>query len=172
MMKKIKFFSLLLVLPAFALILSGCGKSVSKITGEKAAEKILEKQMGGQANVDIDNGNVKVKSERGNIETGDNVKVPADFPSDVYVIDGKIITAISSPADKTFTISIDTDTSPEEASSVYQEKFKADGWKITGTMSYEGSSSVTAEKDTRTASVFMNKNGDKTNVVLGVMEKQ
>lgn len=170
MTKKIKFFRLLLILPIFILILSGCGKSVSKIVGEKAAEKIIENQTGGQAKVDINNGNVKVVSNEGNFETGSDVKLPADFPSDVYVIDGKIIAAMSNQANKGFTLSIDAAISLEEASSIYQEKLKADGWRITGTMNYGDSSSVVAGKDKRTASVFMSKSGDKTTIVLGVAE--
>ncbi|MFA6394232.1 MAG: hypothetical protein WCW25_05215 [Patescibacteria group bacterium] len=170
MVKKSKLFSLLLILPLATLILSGCGKSASELAGERAAEKSIENQLGGQADVDINNGNIKVESEQGNIETGDSVKLPDDFPSDVYVIDGKIIVATSNQAEKSFMLSIDATTGLEEAYSVYQEKFKAAGWQLTGTMNFGDSASVVAEKDKRAASIYLSRNGDKTNVVVGVAE--
>jgi len=169
--KKFKFLSLLLILPIFTLILSGCGKSVSQIVGEKATEKIIENQTGGKANVDINNGNVKVDTKEGSIETGANVKLPADFPSDVYVIEGSMVAAMSDQANKSFTISIEINKSLEEASTIYQTELKKQGWSITGTMNFGESSSVVAEKDNRTVSVYINKSNDKTTVVLGVATK-
>lgn len=171
MAKKIKFFSLLLILPVFTLVLAGCGKSVSQIVGEKAAEKMIEGQTGGRTKVDIDNGNVKVETKEGNLETGSNVKLPADFPGDVYVIGGNIIAVMSDQANKSFTVSIEINKSLEEAAAIYQTELKKQGWNITGTMNFGDFSSVAAEKDDRTASVFISKNTDKTTVVLGVAEK-
>jgi hypothetical protein len=165
--QKFKFLSLLLILPIFTLVLSGCGKSISQMAGEKAAEKIIENQTGGKANVDINNGNVKVNTKEGNIETGSNVKLPADFPSDVYVIDGNMVAAMSDQANKGFTISIEINKSLDEAFAIYQDEFKKQDWKITGTMNFGESASVAAEKDNRTASVFISKSDDKTTVILG-----
>ncbi len=171
MTRKIKFLSLLLILPIFTLVFTGCGKSVSQTVGEKAAEKIIENRMGGKANVDVDNGNVKINTAGGNLETGSNVKLPADFPSDVYIIDGNIVTAMSDQANKGFTISIEINKSLEEASSIYQAELKKQGWNITGTMNFGDSASVIAEKVNRTASVFISKSADKTTVVLGIATK-
>ena len=165
--QKFKFLSLLLILPIFTLVLSGCGKSISQMAGEKAAEKIIENQTGGKANGDINNGNVKVNTKEGNIETGSNVKLPADFPSDVYVIDGNMVAAMSDQANKGFTISIEINKSLDEAFAIYQDEFKKQDWKITGTMNFGESASVAAEKDNRTASVFISKSDDKTTVILG-----
>ncbi|MFA6106263.1 MAG: hypothetical protein WC745_01175 [Patescibacteria group bacterium] len=171
MIKNSKLFSFLLILPLFILILGGCGKSASEIAGEKAAEKNIENQTGGQANVDINNGSIKIEGSLGKIESGDNVKLPAYFPDDVYVIEGKIITAFSNQADKSITLSIDSTASIKEAFTIYQEKLKATGWLITGIMNYGDSANVIAEKDKRTASIFMNKSGDKISVVLVIAEK-
>jgi len=169
--QKIKFYGFLLILPVMALILGGCGKSLSQIAGEKATEALIENQTGGAAKVDINSGNVKVNTAEGSFESGANVKLPADFPKDVYVIDGNIIAAISNQENKGFSISIESDKSPEEVSVIYQDKLKNDGWKITGTMSFEGSSSVIAEKDTRTVSVIIAKNDNKTTVTVSIGTK-
>ncbi|MFA5359519.1 MAG: hypothetical protein WC349_00960 [Patescibacteria group bacterium] len=165
--KKFKFLSLLLILPIFTLVLSGCGKSVSQMAGEKAAEKMIENQMGGKADIDVDGGNVKINTKEGSIEAGDDVKLPTDFPNDVYVIDGKIVAAMSDQANKGFTVSIEINKSLDEAFAIYQDEFKKQDWKITGTMNFGESASIAAEKDNRTASVFISKSDDKTTVILG-----
>lgn len=171
MKKKIRFSGLLLLLPIFIFILSGCGKSISEMTGEKAAEKIIEDRIGGKANVDVDNGNVRIETKDGNFETGKNIKLPSDFPRDVYVIEDNLTSAMSNQADGGFTISLETGKTVEEVSSIYQEKLKAESWDITGTMNYGDSSSVIAEKDSRVVSVFSSKNADKTAVIIGIGKK-
>ena len=164
--KKIKFYFLFSVAVVLSLSLAGCGKSVSQKASEKTAEKIIEKQTGGKADVDINKGNVKVETKEGKMEAGENVKLPSDFPKDIYVIDGTIKAAISDQARDSQTISIETDKSMDEVSSLYQEKLKSDGWKITGTMAYGDVSTVVAEKDNRTASVVISKGDNKTTVTL------
>ncbi|UMG93574.1 hypothetical protein [Nocardioides sp. TF02-7] len=42
---------------------------------------------------------VKVESSDGTFEVGDDVALPDDFPSDVPLLDGQLISASSSPAD-------------------------------------------------------------------------
>jgi len=169
--QKLKLYGLLVMLPAMAITLAGCGKSVSQMIGEKVAQTAINSQTGGKANVDLSNNNVKVNSKEGSYEAGDNVKLPDGFPSDVYVIPGKIGSAITSASSAGFTISITTDKSVEEAAAAYQDKFKADGWKITGTMNFGESSSVVAEKDNRTASVIISKGDNNTSVVLSTGNK-
>jgi len=169
--QKGKFYLLLPVLAIAVLALVGCGKSVSRKAGEKAAEKIIEAQSGGKANVDINGQNVKVETEQGKIEAGENVKLPSDFPSDVYVIDGTIKIAISGQADEGQTVSIETDKKIEEVLSIYKEKLKSDGWNITGTMNFGEVATVIAEKDDRSVSVSTGASDGKTTVNIVVAKK-
>ena len=169
--QKVGFYFLLPVLAMTILVLAGCGKSVSQKASEKAAEKMIEAQSGGKADVDISGQNMKVETDQGKWETGENVKLPSDFPKDVYIIDGTIKMAISDQATGGQTISIETNKSVSEVSSTYQEKLKSDGWKITGTMNFGEASNVIAEKDNRTVTVAINKSDDKTTVTIGVGKK-
>lgn len=155
------------VLAVAVVFLAGCGKSAN----EKAAEKIIEAQSGGKADVDINDKNVKVETEKGTMESGENVKLPADFPKDVYVIDGTIKAAISDKDNQGQTISIETDKDVAEISTVYQEKLKADGWKITGTMNFGDSATVVGEKDDRVVSIIAGKSDGKTMVNVSVGKK-
>ena len=166
--QKVKFYFFLSSAVILSLSLTGasCGKKISQKASEKTTEKIIEKQIGGKADVDIDKGNVKVETKEGKMEAGENVKLPSDFPKDIYVIEGTIKVAVSDQARESRTISIETDKSMDEVYSLYQEKLKSDGWKITGTMAYGDVSNVVAEKDNRTASVVISKSGNKTTVTL------
>lgn len=161
----------LALLSLAVLVLAGCGKSVLQKSNETAAEKIIEAQSGGKANVDINGNSVTVETEQGKMQSGENVKLPSDFPTDVYVIDGTIKVAITDQASGGQTISIETGKSLEEASAAYQEKLKSNGWKITGTMNFGEAATIIAEKDERTVSVSIGASDGKTTVTVGVGKK-
>jgi hypothetical protein len=169
--QKIKFYILLPVLALAILALAGCGKSISQRASEKAAEKIIEKQSGGKANVDIDGKNLNIETEQGKMQAGENVELPADFPADVYVIDGTIKVAISGQVNEGQSVSIETDKNVGEVSNTYLEKLASDGWKITGTMNFGESTSIIAEKDNRTVSVSIARSDNKTTVTVIVAKK-
>jgi hypothetical protein len=169
--QKVKFYILLPVLVLAILTLTGCGKSISQKAGEKAAEKIIESRTGGKVDVDVDGENVKFETEQGEIEAGGDVKLPSDFPNDIYVIGGKINMVISNGEDGGYSVSVETDKSVEEASSIYQEKLKSEEWKITGTMNFGESVSIVAEKDDRNVSVMIGKSDSKTTVTIVVAKK-
>lgn len=165
-----KIYTLLPVALVLVLGLSGCGKSISQMAGEKVAEKAIEKQTGG--NVDIDNGSFKMETDQGKYEAGENVKLPDDFPKDVYVMDGIIKTAISNQADGGFMISIETDKSVDDVASLYQEKLKDESWKITGTMNFNDSITIAAEKDDKSVSVMASKGDEGKNMVVVIVGKK
>ncbi|MFA6105236.1 MAG: hypothetical protein WC725_01385 [Patescibacteria group bacterium] len=156
--------AVILLISSFTLLGLGCGKT--------ASEKLIERQTGGQVKVNEKNGNVKVDiGAGGTFESGVDVKLPDDFPKDIYVIEGKITAAIVDGSKKNYSISVDSTKGIEEISTLYQQKFKADGWKITGTMNFGDSSSVVAEKNGDTVSILIGKNGDKNSVVISVNKK-
>jgi hypothetical protein len=171
MMKKFLFFTMILVA---SIILSACkspAQTISEKASEKIAEKAIEKSSGGKADVDINKNNVSVNTEEGSMQAGENVKLPEDFPKDVFVFEGKINTAIKSNDKNGYTISIESDKPIGEIKTAYEEKLKADGWKITGTMDFGTSVSVVAEKDNRNVSVMIGSDNEKSSIVLSVMDK-
>ncbi len=70
----------LLLFAVFMVGLLGCGSIEDKIA-EKATEKIVEGATGAQ--VDIDNGGVKVEGEGGSFEAGENLDWPQDAMGDL-----------------------------------------------------------------------------------------
>jgi len=83
------------VLIAFAILaLPGCkGKS----SGERMAEKALEKATGGKAQVDVQGENISIKTKEGEVQLGTLSNWPADMPGDVPKFEGaKVFNAAKS----------------------------------------------------------------------------
>lgn len=155
-----------ILLVAIALVLTGCGKKLS----EKAAEKIIEKSTNGQASVDVDRNQVTINTNGGSYQAGEEVKLPAGFPSDVYVIDGTIKAAMTNAENNGYTVSIETSQSVTEAKTRYEKELVDDGWTMSMSLVYEGAASLGATKGNRTTTISISTVSDKTTVVLGTSE--
>jgi ABC-type Fe3+-hydroxamate transport system substrate-binding protein len=69
---------------------------------EQAAEKAAEAAVGGNVDVDTDNGNVTITDESGKaITVGENVELPADWPSEVPANDSGSLNAAAVEPDGT-----------------------------------------------------------------------
>lgn len=171
MIKKISIISLALFLPFLLAACQSPAQKVSEKASEKIAEKALENATGGNADVDINGENVTVNTKEGNVQVGEQVSLPADFPNDVYVFEG-IIKAVATNNDpKGYTVSVETDKAIADVKAAYEKKIVEDGWEKTGTMDFGESASISGKKDSRTLSVIIGKSGDKTSLVLGVSEQ-
>ena len=155
-MKKILILTFCLVLAA---TLTACGC-------EKTVEKAIEQSTGGEADVDLDDGSVKVNTNEGSLEIGEEVDLPSGFPSDIYVIDGTITAAMSTGED-TYTVSIETTKSVSEAKAKYESELENDGWDITMTLDIGEGSTIGAEKDNRSVSISIAESDGATTVVIG-----
>lgn len=157
MNKKIFFGLAVFVL---AVILSGCGKSISQQVGEQMAENAIESSTGGKADVDINQGDVTIKTEEGESQysASGEAKLPEGFPKELVVADdAKII--ISSSAAGGMTVSYTT--ASEQA--VIFEKYKTDladsGWKKEVEVDSGDSGKMASfSKDKNNASVTINEN--------------
>ncbi len=170
MNNKVKAFSMII----FGLVLTGagCARTPSEYAANKAAKKLIESNTNGDVKVDVQNNNFKYKGNGVDLVTGADVKLPADFPSDVYINVGKLISAASFTSNQAFQVSIETGKSAAEAYQFYQDKLKADGWSITGTMSFGEVSTVTAEKDTRIVSAMISKSDTSASLVTITVSKK
>lgn len=138
-----RFLTLGLAAAAIVLIGASCG--------QKAAESIIEKAT--NSDVDIKNNSITINSNGSSWTTGESVKLPSGWPTDVYVIDGTIKSAMTITEGTSYTISIDSSKSLSEAQELYKSKLKGDGWTIIVDSSMANFATMTAEKDSRTVSV-------------------
>ncbi len=132
-----------------AITLTACGEK----TAEKTAEKAIESSTGGSADVDIDDDTVTINTNAGSMSAGEEVDLPDNFPSDIYIIDGTIKMAMATTEIEGFSVSVETSKSVSAAKTEYEEKLVDDGWTITGMLSFTETASVTAEKDNRIVTV-------------------
>ncbi len=160
-MKKVLFFSLALLFTV-TLLGSGCAKKAV----EEKVEDDIEEATNGEADVDIDDNSVNINTDDASIEIGESVEVPADFPSDVYIIDGTVVLALEIEENNGYTLNIQTDKPVAEAKAEYQNQLEAEGWAIDISMDLGGSSSLSAQKDSRYASVTISEVDGQTTVVL------
>ena len=115
---------------ALSLTAAGCGgDSVTIPTGE------------GNIQVDKDGDTFKVETKDGTVESGS--KLPDNFPDDVPLVDGDLISAaaISASGDDGFVVSLECDASAAEVSAQATEQFTAAGYKEVTRMS-AGTSSI------------------------------
>ncbi|MCU0679487.1 MAG: hypothetical protein MUC28_03535 [Planctomycetes bacterium] len=161
---------IMLLAAGLALTLSACG-SPSKQASERIAEKAIEDATGGQADVDINNNEVNVETEEGSFRAGEEVDLPADFPSDVYVYGGTIKAVITNNNPKGHTVSIETADEAAKVKTAYEEKMREGNWDITGTMDFGGTISLAGQKGDRNLSVMIGQNEETTTIVLTTSEE-
>ncbi len=143
-MKKYFLMSILLM---FIVFTSGCG---SKIV-EKNLEKDLEKQL--NAKVDLSGDNISIQTEAGSLQAGDKTTLPEDFPEDVYIIEGDLLSAYKDNNMNSFVINIKTSKNINEIKQIYKEKLAENNWQTLLDFSQENSLSVSAQKDNRNLTV-------------------
>ncbi len=162
----------LIILLGLTLPLLGlsCGKKVA----EKTAEQAIERASNGNVNIDINQNSVKVNINGGSTvgEVGESVKLPDGFPSDVYVIDGTIKTAVVKTDTQGYTLSINTNLTPAEAKSRYDAKLKEQGWNIVMALDSGDGATISASKSQRNVSVIISTSDGQTNVILGTSEPE
>lgn len=154
MLKKI---NLIMVVLFFTMSLTGCGM-------ESLIENQIERNLGGDAKVNLDNGAINLQTEQGSLQVGGEINLPEGFPNDVYIMEGKILSAMQNFGDKGYQVIISTDKSIAETQKLYNEKLKSEGWNIQNTMSLGTSYIMSAVKDTRTLSVSVG-DGDEEGIV-------
>ncbi len=166
-----KYQKILAVASAIVLLGAGCGKPASNYVAERSVEKMIEKQTGAKVDIKQDGNAVKYETKEGVFESGTDLKLPEDFPKDVYVAEGKIVSAISNKDNGVFSVSIESEAKAEDLAKTYENKFKDEGWKISGTMNFGDTYSVIAEKEGRQASAMIGQSSDNTTIVLSVGKK-
>lgn len=143
-MKKHFLVSVIIMLVVFT---AGCGNKIV----EKKLEKDLEKQLGAKVNIAGDN--IDIQTEVGSLQAGDKTTLPEDFPKDVHVIEGDLLSAYKDNSMNSFVINIKTSKSINEIKQIYKEKLAEDNWQILLDFSQADSLSVSAQKDNRNLTV-------------------
>ncbi|MBN1833430.1 MAG: hypothetical protein JW896_15100 [Deltaproteobacteria bacterium] len=148
---------------AAIVVMFGCGEKAE----EKAMEKAIESGMGGNAEVDIEKGSFRVQTEEGEMTmtSGDSVKLPADFPGDVFLYKGADLnTAMKLP--QGFNLMFQTKDDTSKVSEAYLAEMEAKGWSKEMSMDMGGRKMLVFKKDERIVNVSIASHEEMTQIAL------
>ena len=140
--------------------------------GSKVAERIIETglaKQGVKAHVDTAAGKVTVETKDGSATyaVGGDVKLPNDFPKDVFVYGGaKVLTSMSTPQGTHLTLQ--TKDSADKVISAMKREMTAAGWKEESSMNQTGVSMLSYKKSERTAAVVVMTADNQTTIQLTI----
>ncbi|MBI2635808.1 hypothetical protein HYW84_00575 [Candidatus Peregrinibacteria bacterium] len=154
------------------LLLPAC----SRRQAERAIERRIEQETGGNADVDIQSdGAVKVETAEGTYNAGGN-RLPEDWPEDAPVYAGAEVqfSGAANPANGkpgAAAVLITAD-SASDVLTFYKAELKSKGWTITTTMESQGTTIIGATKGARTFSLMIgSSDAGKTSITIGVGEQ-
>jgi len=146
-------------------------QKVGQAIGENMLEKAIEKGTGQKADVNTDNGSVSIKTDSGTFAASESgtIKLPADFPSDVFTYpDAKITFATSTPANAasgttaSYMVAYTVNQSVTDVVAKYKAEMAKNGWTL-GTESNYGAMIIDFKKGNKDVSVTVgDSQGDKT----------
>ena len=151
-----------------ALLLVGCGKTAV----ENAMEHQIEKETGGNADVDITANGMNVKTDKGTVQTGNQASMPADWPSDVPAYPGSTVqmsgSANEEEGEDGRLVMLQSSESVQAVTDFYTQKLTGGGWTIEGNMKIAGSTVIAAKKGGQTLSLQVADAGGKTAITMAL----
>lgn len=153
-----------IALAAALLALTACGKSPSERLADAAASAAASAASGHKVKVERDGDKVTIKSEDGkdmmDISAGDGIKLPKDFPDDVYLpSDYKVMTSMK--MGQAMVVNL---VAPGSLGKMYDqadEKMLAQGWEQTMAMQQGADSRILSyKKPDRSATVSLHAQDD------------
>lgn len=152
-------------------------EKVSEEVAEKAIEKSIEADGGGDASVDMSNGQVNITTDQGavNITANGGGSLPSDFPADVPLYPGAKITGTmssSGPDGAGVVVNFETTDSADKIAAFYKEKLGG-SFKTAAEMNMGGQLTLAfvSADEKRTVSVSANPTGSGSAVMLIASQK-
>lgn len=154
-------------LAAALLLGAGCGNDEQE-QAEERAEEAIKANTGDDADVDMGDGRMTVKTEDGTFQMSEDgdLKLPDGFPDDVFVLDDHKISWSTSSAEAQH-VTYKTSTDMAKAVEEYKKEMADDGWKSEFTTETPEGTMLSFKKgENRTANVSIGKDKDDTQVTL------
>jgi hypothetical protein len=160
---------LLPLLACAAFSIAGCQKAA-----DAATEAAIARASGEKVEVDRDGGHVRIKTADGelNMQSGDALPLPADFPRDVYLPGRYDVNSVMDMGGMQV-ISVSTRGKVADVFAEAQEAMADAGWKQTMSMQHSADNAMLSfEKDARAAVLSFNKGEGADGVVMGVQLRE
>ncbi len=153
-------------------VLGGCGKSPGEALAEKAISAVASQQAGQKVEVKKDGDTVVIQTEQGAISMagGDNLKLPSDFPSDVFLPKDYALTAVLEMGNAR-NIGLRVPTAPGALIEDAKASMKSRGWEPMMAMQGADGGLLTFRKGARMASFSFGQDGDATAMNVQLQDK-
>jgi hypothetical protein len=151
---------------------SGAVSHYGSLGGSKVAERMVEvglAKQGVKARLDTTEGKLTMETKEGSATyaVGGDVKIPNDFPKDVFVYGGaKVLTSMTMP--KGCHLTLQTKDSADKVINAYKREMTAANWKEESSMNQSGVSMLSYKKSERTAAVVVMTADNKTTIQLTI----
>ena len=157
---------------AAIVVIFGCGEKGEEKAAEKVMEKAIESNMGGNAEVDIEKNSLRIQTEEGEMTmtAGEAVKLPADFPKDIFLYRGADLNMAMELPQAT-NLMFETKDSVSEVSQAYLDEMRKKGWAKEMSMDMGGRQMMVFTKDDRTANVSVASDEEMTQIALTVAQE-
>jgi len=151
-------------------------QKVGQSIGENMAEKAIQQATGQKADVNTDNNSVSIKTDSGTFAASESgtIKLPSDFPSDVFTYpDAKITFATSTPANAadgakaSFMIGYTVNQTITDVVAKYKDEMAKNGWTV-GTETNYGAVMIDFKNGNRNVSVTVGDSQGDKNGATGV----
>lgn len=156
------------------LLLPACGNAVEGLA-ENAVERAIENEVGGDADVQVDEDSVTIDTQDGSITAGSG-SVPDDFPSDIALVEGEVSFAQRIETADGIGWSVQVAAADGDAAAV-AEQVRADltaaGFTVDDQAqlpSADGGATVLAERADLSAFVLVSSDGQSTTVIYTINE--
>lgn len=141
---------------------------------EQAMEDRIKEETGQDADVQMDEDGMEVKTDDGTATFGGDV--PADWPSDVPVYEGAKVqyTASTNPANGrpgNMMVLQSTDAS-DDVYAFYQQALVDNGWTVESQANAAGANTLVAKKEGRTVSLLVTPVQDATAISIGIEDDE
>ena len=157
---------------AAIMVMFGCGEKSEEKAGEEVMEEVIESNMGGNAEVDIEENSFRIQTEEGEMTmtAGDSVQLPADFPKDIFIYRGADLnTAMELP--EGFNLMFQTKDDSSKVSEAYLAEMEEKGWSKEMTMDMGGQKMMVFKKGERMANVSIATDEGMTQITLTVAKE-
>lgn len=153
-------------------LLAGCGKSPGDALAEKALSAIASQQSGKKVEVKKDGDSMVIQTEQGTISMagGDNLKLPADFPVDVYLPKDYTVTAVLDMGNAR-NIGLRVPAAPGSLFEAAKASMKTQGWEAMMAMQGADGGLLTFRKGSRMTSFTFGQDGEATAMNVQVQDK-
>jgi hypothetical protein len=154
------------------MVMFGCGEKVEEKAAEKIIEKVIESNMDGNAEVDIKENSFRIQTEEGEMKmtSGDSVKLPADFPEDVFLYKGaKLNAAMELP--EGFNLMFQTKDDPSKVSETYLEEMEKKKWAKEMSMDMGEQKMMMFKKGERMVNLSIAPHEEMTQITLSVAKE-